>query len=235
MSAASTRSDDYLTALRCPEVDVVPPQRPLLRGVSHLIAFVAVVPLGILLGLAADSGLARAGAVAFAASVTAMFGASALYHRVMWRPRVRPWIRRLDHAMIFTLIAGTYTPFGLIVLRGNWRVSILAVVWSGAAVAILVKLVWVNAPKWVAASIAIGLGWVGGIVMPQIVHRIGVGGTTLLLVGGVAYTAGAIVYAVQRPDPVPGVFGYHEVFHAFVIAAVACQYVAVAFYVLPRA
>ena len=164
-----------------------------------------------------------------------MFGASALYHRVMWRPRVRPWIRRLDHAMIFTLIAGTYTPFGLIVLRGNWRVSILAVVWSGAAVAILVKLAWVNAPKWVAASIAIGLGWVGGIVMPQIVHRIGVGGTALLLVGGVAYTAGAIVYAVQRPDPVPGVFGYHEVFHAFVIAAVACQYVAVAFYVLPRA
>ena len=137
--------------------------------------------------------------------------------------------------MIFTLIAGTYTPFGLIVLRGNWRVSILAVVWSGAAVAIVVKLAWVNAPKWVAASIAIGLGWVGGIVMPQIVHRIGVGGTTLLLVGGVAYTAGAIVYAVQRPDPVPGVFGYHEVFHAFVIAAVACQYVAVAFYVLPRA
>jgi hemolysin III len=210
-------------------------QRPTLRGVSHLVAFVAVIPIGIVLGLAADNPVERAGAVAFAASVTAMFGASALYHRVMWRPRIRPWIRRLDHAMIFTLIAGTYTPFGLVVLRGSWRISILAVVWSGAGVAILVKFAWVNAPKWVAASIAIALGWVGGIVFPQIVGRIGVGGAMLLLVGGVGYTLGAIVYALKRPDPVPAVFGYHEIFHALVVAAVACQYVAVAFFVLPRA
>jgi hemolysin III len=234
MTEVSSHGTIGLTRLRCRVMSPVPAQRPVLRGVSHLVAFVAVIPIGIVLGFAADDRVARAGAIAFAASVTAMFGASALYHRVMWRPRIRPWMRRLDHAMIFALIAGTYTPFGLIVLRGSWRVSILAVVWSGAAVAILVKLVWVNAPKWVAASIAIGLGWVGGIVFPQILDRVGVGGTMLLLVGGVAYTLGAIVYALKRPDPVPAVFGYHEIFHAFVIAAVACQYVAVAFFVLPR-
>jgi hemolysin III len=216
-------------------VSPAPAPRPLLRGASHLVAFVAVIPIGILLGLAADDRLQRAAVIAFAASVTAMFGASALYHRVLWRPRLRPWVRRLDHAMIFTLIGGTYTPFGLIVLRGSWRVSILAVVWGGAAVAIVAKLLWVNAPKWVAASIAVGLGWVGGIVFPQILDRVGVGGTTLLLAGGVVYTLGALVYALKHPDPVPAVFGYHEIFHALVIVAVACQYVAVAFFVLPRA
>jgi hemolysin III len=212
-----------------------PLRRPLLRGVSHLIAFLAVIPLGIILGMAAKSGVQRAAAIAFAASVTTMFGASALYHRVMWRPRIRPWIRRLDHAMIFTLIAGTYTPFGLIVLRGEWRVSILAVVWTGSGIAILVKLFWIRAPKWVAVAIAVALGWVGAICFPQILDRVGVGGTTLLLAGGVAYTLGAVVYALRRPNPLPAVFGYHEVFHALVIAAVACQYVAVAFFVLPRA
>ncbi len=164
-----------------------------------------------------------------------MFGASALYHRVMWKPRIRPWIRRIDHAMIFALIAGTYTPFGLIVLRGNWRISILAVVWSGAAVAILVKLFWASAPKWLVATIAVALGWVGIIVFPQILDRVGAAGAILLLVGGLAYTVGALVYAFKRPDPAPTVFGYHEIFHALVIAAVACQYVAVAFFVLPRA
>jgi len=200
-----------------------------------LCAFVAVIPLGIVLGLSSETGLQRAGAIAFGASVVTMFGASALYHRVMWKPRIRPWIRRLDHAMIFALIAGTYTPFGLIVLRGSWRISILAVVWSGAAVAILVKLFWASAPKWLVATIAVALGWVGIVVFPQILDRIGVGGAILVLVGGLAYTVGALVYAFKRPDPVPTVFGYHEIFHALVIAAVACQYVAVAFFVLPRA
>jgi hemolysin III len=209
--------------------------RPLLRGVSHLLAFIVSVPVGIALGLAADTSLERAGAIAFAASVVTMFGASALYHRVIWKPRVRLWMRRLDHAMIFTLIAGTYTPFGLILLRGDWRISILAVVWTGAACAILMKLFWVAAPKWLAVAIAVALGWVGVIVFPQIFHRAGAGGAALLLVGGVAYTVGAIVYALKRPDPVPAVFGYHEIFHALVIAAVVCQYVAVAFFVLPRA
>ncbi len=194
----------------------------------------AVIPIGIVLGFSPHTASARAGAIAFAASVAAMFGASALYHRVLWRPRLRPWFRRLDHAMIFTLIAGTYTPFGLIVLSAGWRWPILIVVWSGAAVAVALRFLWVDAPKWISAALGIALGWVGVIVFPQILDRIGAGGTTLLLVGGVAYTLGAVVYAVRRPDPVPSTFGYHEVFHAFVIVAVACQYVAVAFFVLPK-
>jgi hemolysin III len=161
-----------------------------------------------------------------------MFGASALYHRVTWSPRVRPWMRRLDHAGIYLLIAGSYTPVGLISLHGTLQRVVLAIVWTGAAAAILLKFAWVSAPKWLAAVIGIALGWVGVAAMPQVFHSAGVAAVTLLAVGGLAYTAGAIVYAVGRPDPVPRVFGYHEVFHALTIVAVACQYVAIAFFVL---
>jgi len=119
------------------------------------------------------------------------------------------------------------------VLRGNWRLIVLGIVWSGAAAAILLKFVWIGAPKWLSAAIGIALGWTGIVVFPQLVSGIGVGGSMLVLAGGLAYTAGALVYALRRPDPFPAVFGYHELFHAFVIVAVACQYTAVAFFVLP--
>lgn len=206
------------------------PAKPRLRGVLHELAFVVAVALGVVLIEHANGLRPRVAAVAFAVSVAAMFGASALYHRVNWSPGMRRWMRRLDHAMIYGLIAGTYTPFGLLVLHGTWRIVVLAVVWSGAAVAILVKVAWVDGPKWLAALIGIGLGWIGVIVAPQLVDRIGVSGFSLLLAGGVAYTAGAIVYALRRPDPLPALFGYHEIFHALVIAAVAFQYSVVAFY-----
>ncbi len=209
-------------------------RRPRFRGVLHQWAFVVALPLGAALSLYPSTAAARAGAIAFGASVAAMFGASALYHRVVWRPSTRRLVRRLDHAMIFVLIAGTYTPFGLLVLKDEWRIAILAVVWSGAAAAIAIQLLWIDAPKRIAAGIGIGLGWVGAIVFPQILDGIGVAGAMLLLAGGIAYTIGAVVYARRRPDPVPGVFGYHEIFHALVIVAVACQYVTVAFFVLPK-
>jgi hemolysin III len=140
-------------------------------------------------------------------------------------------LRRLDHAMIYLLIAGTYTPFGLLVLSGAWQVTVLTIVWSGAAVAIGLKLVWIDSPKWVAAVLGIALGWVGVVAFPQLTSM-GVGGVALLLAGGALYTAGAIIYMRKRPDPAPAVFGYHELFHAFVIAAAACQYAAVAFFIL---
>ena len=206
--------------------------KPRLRGVSHEVAFVAAVALGVVLIEHAHGLRPRVAAVAFAVSVAAMFGASALYHRVNWSPATRRWMRRLDHAMIYTLIAGTYTPFGLLVLHGSWRIVVLAVVWTGAATAVVLKLVWVDGPKWLAAVIGIGLGWVGVIVAPQLIHKIGASGFVLLLAGGVAYTVGAVVYALRRPDPLPAFFGYHEIFHALVIAAVALQYSVVAFYVL---
>ena len=164
----------------------------------------------------------------FAAALATMFGVSALYHRITWRPGPRRWMRRLDHAAIYLLIAGTYTPFGLLVLSGAWRWTVLPIVWGGALAAILLKVAWVDAPKWLAAAIAIALGWIGIIALPQLWDHTGPAGVLLLAIGGVLYTAGAVVYARGRPDPSPTVFGYHELFHALVIAAAACQYAAVA-------
>jgi hemolysin III len=163
-----------------------------------------------------------------------MFGASALHHRVTWRERGYRWSRRIDHAGVYLAIAGTYTPFGLLVLDGAWRIAILAVVWSGAGAAILLKFVWVDAPKWLAAVIAIFLGWVAVLVFPQLIDRVGWDGTTLLFAGGIFYTLGGLVYALRRPNPFPATFGYHEIFHVLVIAAVALQYSVVAFWVLNR-
>jgi hemolysin III len=213
---------------------VQPRVKPRLRGVSHEIAFFLALPLGVALVLEPDTGRGRLAAIVFAASVAAMFGASGLYHRVEWSEARRLWMRRLDHAGIYALIAGTYTPFGLLALRGNWRVVVLAIVWTGAAAAVLLKFVWVAAPKWLSALVGIGLGWVGVVVFPQLLTRIGVGGSLLVLAGGLGYTAGALVYAFRRPDPLPTVFGYHELFHAFVIVAVGFQYAAVAFFLLPE-
>ena len=137
-------------------------------------------------------------------------------------------MRRLDHAAIYLLIAGTYTPFGLLALSGAWRWSVLPVVWGGALAAIVLKLAWVDAPKWLAAVIGVALGWVGIVALPQLWAHSGWAGVALLGAGGVLYTAGAVVYAVGRPDPSPAVFGYHELFHVLVIGAAACQYAAVA-------
>lgn len=197
-------------------------------------AFLVALPLGLALVLEADTSLARTAALVFAVSVVAMFGASGLYHWPNWPQARRRWLRRLDHAGVYGLIAGTYTPFGLLVLHGNWRPVVLGIVWSGALLAVLLKFVWLDAPKGLSAVIAVALGWVGVIVFPQIYDAIGLDGSLLVLAGGLLYTAGALVYAFGRPDPYPAVFGFHEVFHVLVIAAVACQYSAVAFFVLPR-
>lgn len=215
-------------------VDLVPPTRakPLLRGVLHQVAFFASLAVAPLLIFGADGGRARLSAAVFAGSVAACFGASALYHRVTWTPGVRLWMRRVDHAGVYVLIAGTYTPVSLLVLRGAWRPTILAIVWTGAAAAIVLKFVWVDAPKWLAAAIGIGLGWVAVAALPQLISHIDPVGVTLLVAGGLAYTAGAVVYARRKPDPAPAIFGYHELFHALTIVAVVCQYVAIGLFVV---
>jgi len=215
-------------------VDLVPPARakPLLRGVLHQAAFFVSLAVAPLLIFGADGGRARLAAAVFAGSVAACFGASALYHRVTWTPGVRLWMRRVDHAGVYVLIAGTYTPVSLLVLRGAWRPTILAIVWTGAAAAIVLKFVWVGAPKWLAAAIGIALGWVAVAALPQLISRIDPVGVTLLVAGGLVYTAGAVVYARRRPDPAPAVFGYHELFHALTIVAVVCQYVAIGVFVV---
>jgi hemolysin III len=205
---------------------------PKLRGVLHQVAFFVSLAVGSALILAADGTRRTAVAAVFAVSVAACFGASALYHRVTWSPRARLWMRRVDHAGVYLLIAGTYTPFSLLVLSGDVRVVVLTIVWAGAAAAIVLKFVWVAAPKWLAAAIGIALGWVAVAALPQLITRLSPAGVSLLIVGGIAYTAGAVVYARRRPDPVPMVFGYHELFHALTIVAVACQYVAIAFFII---
>jgi hemolysin III len=215
-------------------VAVASAERPRFRGVSHRIAFFLTLPLAAVIALEVDTTAGRVAAIAFGTSVAAMFGASALYHTVTWTDAKRRWLRRLDHAGIYALIAGTYTPVGLLVLNGNWRLAVLGIVWIGAATAIALKFLWVDGPKWLSAAIGVALGWVAVVVFPQILDRVGMAGSLLVLAGGIAYTAGAVVYALRRPDPSPAVFGYHEVFHALVIVAVVCQYTAIAFYVLPK-
>jgi len=208
------------------------PARPLLRGVLHQGAFSVSLVVGTLLIVGADGGRERVAASVFAGSVAACFGASALYHRVTWTPRLRRWMRSIDHAGVYLLIAGTYTPVGLLVLHGAWTWAILGTVWAGAVAAMALKFAWFAAPKWLAAAIGIALGWVGVIVLPQVATRVGLTGSLLIVGGGLLYTAGALVYAFRRPDPAPSIFGYHELFHALVIGAVALQYSAIAFYVL---
>jgi hemolysin III len=209
-----------------------PEVKPFLRGVFHQIAFPAAVVVGALLVAGSEGPRRQLAAAAFGGSVALCFGMSALYHRVTWTPRLRPWMRRLDHAGVYLLIAGTYTPVGLLALDGTWRIVVLATVYAGAAAAVVLKFAWVDAPKWLAAMIGIALGWVAVVVLPQLASRLGPAAVALLGAGGIAYTAGAIVYARRRPNPVPQIFGYHELFHALTIVAVACQYVAIAFFVL---
>jgi hemolysin III len=208
--------------------------KPRLRGVFHEVGFYAAVGAGVALVLTAEDGRARASAVVFSGCAAACFGASALYHRPTWRPNVRAWLARLDHGGVYLLIAGTYTPFGLLVMSTEWAIPVLSVVWGGALVAILLKLVWVHAPKWVSATIGLGLGWVGAAAFSQLL-KVELLGLFLVIAGGLLYTAGAVVYARQRPDPVPQVFGYHELFHVLTLAGLACHYAAIAFFVLPRA
>ncbi len=215
---------------------VPPPAKPRWRGVSHQWAFFVSLALAIVLVLAAPGAKATVAAAIYAASLCGLLGVSAVYHRRTWATvRARLWMRRLDHAMIFLLIAGTYTPFALLVMQGTVATVILAVVWSGAVAGIVTTLLWPTAPKWVNAVIAISLGWVAVAAAPELVDHAGLAATILLALGGLLYTAGAIVYATRRPDPRPATFGYHEVFHAFVLAAAAVHFGAVAGFALPAA
>jgi hemolysin III len=212
------------------------PPKPRLRGVLHKWAFFASLALGASLVVFAPGGRGTVAAAIYAASVAALFGVSALYHSVDWkRPASRRWMRRLDHTMIFVLIAGSYTPFALVVLEGPIATAILIVVWVGAAAGAVMKLAWIDAPKWLVTLIYVLLGWVGVAVFPHMLEELGVTPTAMVGAGGVLYTLGALVYALRRPDPAPTVFGYHELFHVLVIAAAAIQYAVVAFFVLPGA
>jgi hemolysin III len=198
-----------------------------MRGRLHEIAFFVSVPLGIALIVLANTGKARFAAVVFATGLAGVYGASAAYHRVGWSDPARRRMKRLDHSMIFVLIAGTYTPLCLLALSGVWSVVMLATVWAGAITGIVLKQVNIDGLRRVSGFLYIALGWISIITLPQLFHTMSVAAFTLVVVGGLLYTVGAIVFAVKRPDPNPAVFGYHEIWHAFTAGAGLCHYSAV--------
>ena len=209
--------------------------KPRLRGVVHQWAFFVALPAGLLLVLLAPTGRAALAAGVYAFGLCALLGASALYHRGTWSAKVATWLRRLDHSMICVLIAGTYTPFSLLVLEGTFATVLLIVVWSGALAGVLFSLLWIDAPSWVVAAIYLALGWVAVAPFPTLARELGPAASVLLAVGGLLYTVGAVIYARRRPDPIPAVFGFHEVFHVLVVAAALLHYIAIAVFVVPSA
>jgi hemolysin III len=209
--------------------------RPLLRGWLHLVAaVVALVAAPFVVAKAPTDGAAAALAI-YMTSIVALFGVSAAFHRVRWAPAARRRMRRADHATIFIAIAGTNTAVAGLALRGWAQVLILALVWGGAVVGISVRQLWLDAPKWAVAVPYVVVGWCALVVAPQLLHALGGAGFGLLAAGGAFYTVGALVYARRKPDPVPGVFGYHEVFHACTVVGATLHFVVIVLYALPRA
>lgn len=216
-----------------PTVSAVPhlPLRPYLRGWSHAVAFIAAVALcPILIVFRPEM---RAAAAIYAAAMIGLFGISAAYHCVAWGTRAHGLFRRLDHAMIFITIAATYTPVSL-ALGSTGGTAVMVVVWTAAGLGALSQLAWPGAPPWLTASLYLAVGWSAVVVLDDIWRYLGIAGFILLLVGGLLHSAGAVIYATQRPNPWPRWFGFHEIFHLLVIGAIASHYVVVAFFALPR-
>jgi hemolysin III len=213
-----------------PDADLVP-VKPRLRGWLHLWSFVVAVAAGIVLVSLAGATVSAEAAVAVAVyslTVCGVFGVSALYHRRTWHTeRARTLMKRLDHAMIFVFIAGTYTPFAVLALPERTGLIVLAVVWAGALGGVVLKIAWPHAPRWVGVPFYLALGWVAVFVLPDLLDRGGVAALVLLIVGGGFYSLGAVFYALRRPVGWPATFGFHEFFHAATVVAAICHYIAI--------
>jgi len=205
--------------------------KPRARGWIHFWSFAASVLTGttlVVLAAFTVSGRAAFGTAVYSVTVSGLFGVSALYHRRTWhRPVAQRWMKRLDHSMIFVFIAGSYTPFALLAMPERTGYGVLAVVWTGAALGVTLKMAWPDAPRWVGLPLYLALGWVAVFVLPDLLARAGVAAVVLLLVGGLFYTLGGLTYGLRRPDPWPSTFGFHEVFHAATVLAALCHYVAI--------
>ena len=208
---------------------------PRLRGVSHAVAFFLAAGAALRAVAAAPAGPATVAVAFYGAGLVALFGGSALYHLWPARGRFKAVLQRLDHSTIFLFIAASYTPIALIVLRGQLAWVILAIAWTGAAAGVTFSLGWIEAPLRVIAGSYLALGWVALLALPKLLEQLGPEPLSLLAGGGLLYSAGAVVYARQRPDPWPRWFGFHEIFHALVIVAAAAQYIALVGWVLPSA
>ena len=207
--------------------DVPRAERPALRGALHAATFPLAVAAGTLMVALAPTPAAEASAAVYAITSALLFGVSAVYHRAHASARVHDILRRCDHVNIYLIIAGTYTPFAVLSLHGNVRLAVLAAIWGGAAAGAAFRVAWLGAPRWLYTSLYIGLGWIALFVLPQLLRGAGPSALILVLAGGLLYSAGGVVYGLRRPDPSPRWFGFHEVFHAFTIAAYVTQYVAV--------
>ena len=203
--------------------------KPRLRGVLHEAAFAVSLVTGTVLICLASGTTERIASSIYAASVALLFGTSAAYHRGNWSPRAHALMARLDHSMIFLLIAGTYTPFCLLLLRGDTRVVLLSIVWGGAVAGIVLRNAVRQPPRWLFVGLYLALGWVALGIVPDVLRYGGLAVLVLLLMGGLLYSVGAVVYALRRPDPSPRWFGFHEVFHALTLAAFVTHYVAISF------
>jgi hemolysin III len=209
-------------------------QRPLLRGVSHVIAAIVATTLGApALLLIADSPRAYVGAAIFGASLILLYSTSAAYHRINWTPLFRAIISRMDHSMVLVLIGGTYTPYCLLVLGNAWGITMLSVVWGIAGAGIIMNTAWPATPRWLRVAFYVALGWVALVAAAELAARLAAAPMALLVMGGVLYTVAGVIYAVGKPDPWPRVFGHLEVFHLFVIAGSVLHYASIAIYVLP--
>jgi hemolysin III len=209
--------------------------KPRLRGWLHLGAFPAAITAGLILIATAPTLPGRLSTAVYIATSAALFGISALYHRTNLAPRATTWLKRLDHANIYLIIAGTYTPIAVLALDGTARNALLTVIWTGALAGVAFRTLWVTAPRWLYTPLYIILGWAAVFVMPQLVDGAGVAATVLIFTGGVLYTIGGVIYALKRPNPSVQWFGFHEVFHAFTIAAYIAQFAGVALVVAASA
>jgi hemolysin III len=211
------------------------PLVPRLRGVSHAAASLVSVAAAIVLVLLAPTPRATVAVAIYGAGLIALFAGSAVYHRWPGPARFKPMLQRIDHITIFVFIAASYTPIALVVLHGTLAWVILAIAWAGAAAGVGFSLGWIEAPRAVVAGSYLALGWVAVIALPQLLDELRPAPLVLVASGGLLYSAGAVVYAKRRPDPWPRTFGFHEVFHALVIAAAAVYYVAMIGWMLPAA
>jgi len=205
-----------------------PGARPRLRGVSHHVAFYVALAAGVVLIAGARDRHTAAVIALYVGSLAGMFGASALLHRRDWSPRAFGWLRRIDHAMIFACIAGTYTPFCVLGVAAPAGTRLLILVWSAAGLGILRALLWPHAPRAVTSALYIAVGWVVVVYFPEVHAGLSPAAFALLVIGGVVFTVGAVVYLLRRPDPWPTVFGYHEVFHVLIVLGCVCHFAAIA-------
>lgn len=203
--------------------------KPKLRGWLHAGTFPLVVAAGIVLIALAPSTAGRITATIFTLSAALLFGTSALYHRGNWSPRTAVLLKRMDHSNIFLIIAGSYTPFAALLLPPGKARTLLFVVWTGAVLGVLFRVLWVGAPRWLYTPVYVALGWVAVFYMPAFLHSGGVALIVLIIVGGALYTVGALIYGIKRPNLSPRWFGFHELFHACTVAAFVVHYIAVSF------